>query len=118
MPYFEDPRMDRVWQVGERGFTHYDMEWGTVLTEPDDQGWFYVRYDREGHGRTLLNAERFVTEQLAKGYGYGSDPAPGQRCQVCCDRLAELRCGATDASDETLRCARCAESSGGSVEAL
>lgn len=62
------------WSKGDRGFTHYDMKWGTVSGDPDDQGWFNVKYD-EG-GTSYLNAERFVVPRLAKRFGYGEDPNP------------------------------------------
>lgn len=58
--------------VGDRGFSHYTMTWGTVSTEPDDQGWFYVAMD-DGE-RTLLNNERFMRPGVAVRYGYGDDP--------------------------------------------
>ena len=78
MTWFEDPRMDRKWSVGERGFSHYEMDWGTVLTAPEGpggfEGWFYVAFDKQRQGRTLMNAERFVTPALAEEFDYGTDP--------------------------------------------
>lgn len=77
--YFEDKRMDRPWAEGERGFSHYQMEWGTVIEgqkDPDARdgwdAWFEVRFD--GGTTHLMNAERFVSPELAARYGYGADP--------------------------------------------
>jgi hypothetical protein len=87
MAYFEDNRMDRPWTEGERGFTHYDMEWGTVIRGQKDpearegwDAWFEVRYD---NGKTcLLNAERFLTPELARIHGYGTDPVQQARQEL------------------------------------
>lgn len=79
MPYYEDPQMNRSWSTGERGFSHYQMEWGTVVEgqkDPDARdgwdAWFRVRFD--GGDTNLMNAERFMTHKLASRYGYGADP--------------------------------------------
>lgn len=73
--FYEHPAMNRVWSVGERGFSHYSMKWATVSTEPDEMGWFHVRND---DGTTdLFNAQRFVTPELARRFGYGGDPKGG-----------------------------------------
>jgi hypothetical protein len=59
---------DHEFKVGERGFDYYSMKAGTVVTEPDLEGWFDVRHD-DGH-TVLLNNERFVTPEVAQRYGY------------------------------------------------
>jgi rubredoxin len=92
-----------VWQVrtgkpafgvGDRFFTHYDMKWGTVqrIGRTDrgrthgvtrnplpDTTWYDVRYDKGG--TSLLDdahgdweQARMVPPDIAKAYGYGSDP--------------------------------------------
>jgi hypothetical protein len=45
---------------GLRCFNYYDGQWGYVLTDPDDQGWFYHgRQEHIGTTRgTLLNGVR------------------------------------------------------------
>lgn len=66
------------WAVGERGFSHYTMKWGTVerLDTPwgDEpaSGWFDVRND-DG-SRDYLNNVRFIRPAVAKRYGYGDGP--------------------------------------------
>ncbi len=63
---------DHVFKTGDRGYSHYVCGWGTVAEEPDDQGWFDVRFD--DHGKVYMNAVRFVTPEVATRYGYGTDP--------------------------------------------
>jgi hypothetical protein len=79
---------------GDRFFTHYDMQWGTVerlnYTDRDrthgvtgsplpDTSWYDVRYDN-GRTSTLDDAHgdwemaRMVPPQIAERYGYGRDP--------------------------------------------
>lgn len=65
-----------VFKKGDRGYSHYTCKWGTVAedqkgTEGFD-AWFHVRNDDDT--RDLLNPERFVTPEVAKRYGYGTDP--------------------------------------------
>ena len=80
-------------KVGDRVFTHYDMEWGTIerisRTERDrthhlghkmdDTTWYIVRYDSgstslldDAHGNWHM--ARIVPPHIAKRYGYGTDP--------------------------------------------
>lgn len=81
-------------QVGDRFFTHYDMKWGTVQRVGQtrrgavhgvtgnplpDTTWYSVVYDDQGtsmlddaHGN--WDMARMVPPEIAKRYGYGSDP--------------------------------------------
>jgi hypothetical protein len=79
---------------GDRCFTHYDMQWGTVTDiHHTDRGrthgvtggslpdttWYWVEYDNgdrslmdDAHGD--WNMARIVPPAIAKLYGYGEDP--------------------------------------------
>jgi hypothetical protein len=79
---------------GDRFFTHYDMQWGTVESvshtdrdrrhgvtgEPmDDTTWYRVTYDNgstsildDAHGN--WDMARMVPPEIARRYGYGADP--------------------------------------------
>jgi hypothetical protein len=53
---------------GDRVYNYYDMEPGVIVTEPDDQGWFYVRHDKGG--QALLNGQRICTVKAAQRRGF------------------------------------------------
>ena len=79
---------------GDRFFTHYDMQWGDVISisntvraahhgvtgEPlPDTTWYRVKYDNgdtglldDAHGN--WDMARMVPPHIAKRYGYGEDP--------------------------------------------
>jgi hypothetical protein len=81
---------------GDRFFTHYDMQWGTVIEESvtyrdqthgvtgsklPDTTWYEVKYDNgktsnldDGHGN--WDMARMVPPHIAKRFGYGDDPNP------------------------------------------
>lgn len=81
---------------GDRFFTHYDMKWGTVVSEDityrdqkhgvtgsplPDTTWYSVKYDDgststldDGHGN--WDMARMVPPHIAKRFGYGDDPNP------------------------------------------
>jgi hypothetical protein len=81
-------------KVGDRVFTHYDMQWGTVkqvkFTDRgrrhgvtgemmDDTTWYQVEYDNgdtamldDAHGNWDL--ARIIPAHIARRYGYGDDP--------------------------------------------
>jgi hypothetical protein len=82
-------------QEGDRVFSHYVMDWGTVervgrTTEPTTHGvtgsplpgstWYSVRFDKSGSMELLDDAHgnwdlaRIVPPEIATRYGYGSDP--------------------------------------------
>ncbi len=88
------PMSEPAFKPGDRFFTHYDMQWGTVeevgTTYRDqthgvtgdplpDTTWYEVRYDN-GRTSNLDDAHgdwdmaRMVPPQIAERYGYGSDP--------------------------------------------
>jgi hypothetical protein len=79
---------------GDRFFTHYDMKWGTVVSENTtyrnqthgvtgsklpDTTWYNVKYD-DGSTSLLDDAHgnwdmaRIVPPHIAKRFGYGDDP--------------------------------------------
>jgi hypothetical protein len=81
---------------GQRVFTHYDMQWGTVVklnttyrdqthgvtgSKLPDTTWYDVKYD-DGSTSLLDDAHgnwdmaRIVPPHIAKRYGYGDDPNP------------------------------------------
>jgi hypothetical protein len=81
---------------GDRFFTHYDMKWGTVVSENTtyrnqthgvtgsklpDTTWYNVKYD-DGSTSLLDDAHgnwdmaRMVPPHIAKRFGYGDDPNP------------------------------------------
>lgn len=83
-----------VFAIGDRVFTHYDMQWGTVeqinTTYRDqhhgvtgsklpDTTWYTVGYDN-GSTASLDDAggdwhmARIVPPHIAARYGYGTDP--------------------------------------------
>jgi hypothetical protein len=53
---------------GDRVYDYYSMEPGTVASEPDSQGWFYVR--KADGSKTLLNGQRICTVAYARGRGF------------------------------------------------
>lgn len=64
---------DHEFQIGDRGYNHYDLHWGNVIENPDDAGWFSVMQD-DGT-KKYLNDERFVTSHRAKGFPFSvTDP--------------------------------------------
>jgi len=89
-------------KVGDRFFSHYEMQWGTVESishtsrdqthgvtgEPlYDTTWYRVKLDIGGH--SLLDdahgrwdMARMVPPHIAKLYGYGDDPQT-DICNIC-----------------------------------
>lgn len=89
----------RGFNEGDRCFSHYVMDWGTVgkidqpLREILSQGeptgeydtWYDVNFDKKGHysmndgGTHPMGWEwgRIVPPHIAKRYGYGDDPKAG-----------------------------------------
>jgi hypothetical protein len=81
-------------KVGDRFFTHYDMQWGTVERVDNtyrnethgvtgsplpDTTWYGVRYDSgatslldDAHGN--WDMARMIPENIAVKYGYENDP--------------------------------------------
>lgn len=81
-------------QPGDRFWTHYDYQWGTVISidrtyrdqkhgvtgDPlPDTTWYNVKYDDgstslldDAHG--VWEMARMVPPAIAKRYGYGDDP--------------------------------------------
>jgi hypothetical protein len=57
---------------GDRVYNYYDMWPGTIVTDPDDQGWFYVKPDPGSSNRqqALLNGQRICTIAFAKRRGF------------------------------------------------
>ena len=87
--------MPRAFEPGDRCFSHYVMDWGTVervarTEEPGVHGvtgsplpgstWYDVRMDKSGRLEYLDDADgdwdlaRIVPPQIATRYGYGTDP--------------------------------------------
>jgi hypothetical protein len=85
-------------KVGDRVFSHYVMDWGTVELELDtrrgdvhgvtgspmpDTTWYKVRMDKSKQTEMLDDAHgawdeaRIVPPRIAKRYGYGDDPREG-----------------------------------------
>lgn len=79
---------------GDRFWTHYDYQWGTVVSishternrthgvtgnKMDDTTWYNVEYDNgstslldDAHGN--WDMARMVPPHIARRYGYGDDP--------------------------------------------
>lgn len=92
----------KQFDIGDRVFSHYVMDWGTVTrvhqTEPPTRHgvtgellpastWYSVRFDKGGNemlddaaGRWDL--ARIMPPTIAARYGYGNDPLEG-RCPEC-----------------------------------
>lgn len=51
----------KIVRQGERVFNYYDMEWGVIGTDPDEEGWFYLDSEGEFSQHKLLNGERIST---------------------------------------------------------
>ncbi len=97
---------------GDRFFTHYDMKWGTVVSEDrtyrdqthgvtgsklPDTTWYSVKYD-DGTTSSLDDAHgnwdmaRMLPPHIAKRFNYGDDPNPPQPSpEERADLLAEAR---------------------------
>lgn len=80
--------------VGDRCFSHYEMEWGTVkrlvstITNSThgvtgnplpDTTWYEIEFDDGDHGlmddaHGNWDIARIVPPHIAKRYGYGDDP--------------------------------------------
>lgn len=87
-------------KVGDRFWTHYDYQWGTVKrvgntdrdrthgvtgSKMDDTTWYEVQYDNgstnildDAHGN--WDMARMVPPHIAARYGYGDDPLA---CEAC-----------------------------------
>lgn len=85
-----------AFKEGDRFWTHYDYKWGTVErinhtvrgathgvtgTPLPDTTWYDVRYDGDDRTSSMLDdahgdwdMARMVPPDIAKAYGYGSDP--------------------------------------------
>jgi hypothetical protein len=60
--------------MGDVVYNYYDMWAGTIVCEPDDQGWFYVQ-PLSGGQKALLNGQRICTLAFARMRGFpGADP--------------------------------------------
>lgn len=109
---------------GDRCFTHYDMKWGTVVRETTtyrnqthgvtgtklpDTTWYEVRYDNgttsnldDAHGD--WDMARIVPPDVAKRYGYGSDPKAARlEARIAPETMrrlpaAQVACPACDAA--------------------
>lgn len=46
---------------GDRVFNYYDWQWGTIIEDPDSEGWFYVEH--EDGSRKTLNGERIAVSE-------------------------------------------------------
>lgn len=59
---------------GDRVYNYYDYWPGTIVSEPDDQGWFFVRPDQgithTGRNQALLNGERICSIDYARRRGF------------------------------------------------
>jgi hypothetical protein len=61
---------------GDRVYNYYDMWPGTIVTDPDSQGWFWVKPDGDinspplHRGQALLNGQRICTIAFAKARGF------------------------------------------------
>jgi hypothetical protein len=69
-------------QKGDTVYNYYDMWPGTIMSDPDDQGWFYVQ-PLEGvassRQRALLNGARICSMKYARSRGFRNsdvDDAP------------------------------------------
>ena len=91
-----DTLTEPQFKPGDRCFTHYDMQWGTVKritrterdrthgvtgSRLDDTTWYEVLYDNgstglldDAHGN--WDMARLIPPHIAKQYGYGDDPNP------------------------------------------
>jgi len=47
---------------GDRVWNYYDLQWVTIVEEPDNEGWFYVRDDNGG--LKTLNGERISAVEI------------------------------------------------------
>jgi hypothetical protein len=94
---YTDGMTEPQFKPGDRCFTHYDMQWGTVTgfnttyrnqthgvtgSKLPDTTWYDVKYD-DGSTSLLDDAHgnwdmaRIVPPHIAKRYGYGDDPKKG-----------------------------------------
>lgn len=91
------PQTEPQFKPGDRFWTHYDYQWGTVVKlnhtvrgavhgvtgDPlPDTTWYEVKYDDgatslldDAHGNWEM--ARMVPPHIAQRYGYGTDPQAG-----------------------------------------
>lgn len=55
---------------GDTVFSHYTMREHVILTDPDIDGWFYLRRADGTPGRELLNGERICSLAHARRMGW------------------------------------------------
>lgn len=66
---------NKVVAKGDAVYNYYSMWPGRIVTDPDDQGWFYVvpthGFDRiEGARQLLLNGQRICSMEFARQRGF------------------------------------------------
>ena len=52
-------------QAGDTVFNYYDLKWGVISTDVDDQGWFTLLH--ADNTRAILNGQRIATKDYLNG---------------------------------------------------
>lgn len=65
----------KEYEVDDLVYDYYGMNEGVIVSEPDDQGWFYLGVWSDGHySRELRNGERVCSLEHAQKMGWLMEP--------------------------------------------